>query len=80
VAKQANPAVETWFIAQAFKMPEWDTATFNAFTKEQLAAAEGYDHILFFGWQFVSEIDTSAAGMHFGAETKALFSKYLKAQ
>jgi hypothetical protein len=80
MAKQANPAVETWFIAQAFKLPGWDTATFNAFTKEQLAAAESCDNIMFFGWQFVSEIEPGAAGMFFPADTRALFSKYLKAQ
>jgi hypothetical protein len=79
-AKQANPRVETWFIAQAFKMPAWDTATFNAFTQQQLATAESYDAILFFGWQFVSEIDISAAGMNFPAATRAMFSKYLKAR
>jgi hypothetical protein len=80
IAKRANPAVETWFIAQAFKLPAWDTATFNAFTRQQLATAESYDAILFFGWQFVSEIDISAAGMNFPAETRALFGKYLKAR
>lgn len=78
VAKQANPAVETWFIAQAFKFPGWDTATYNRFVAQQLEYAENYDHILFFGWQFVSEIDNTTAGMYFAPETRALYSKYLK--
>jgi len=78
VAKAANPTVETWYIAQAFKLPDWNTATYNAFIKQQLVYAEGYDHILFFGWQFVSEIDASTAGMHFTGDTRALYSAYLK--
>ncbi|OYU43401.1 MAG: hypothetical protein CFE44_18580 [Burkholderiales bacterium PBB4] len=78
LAKQANPQVETWFIAQAFKESAWNTATYNAFTAEQLGYAEQYDHIIFFGWQFVSEIDLSTAGVNFPAETKRLYQKYLK--
>ncbi len=79
LAKQANPAVETWFIAQAFKDPAWDGATFNRFIASQLAYAEQYDNILFFGWQFTSELGSSAAGMNFPPETRRLYSKYLKA-
>ena len=78
LAKQANPAVETWFIAQAFKLAPWDLATFNSFIATQLGYAEQYDNILFFGWQFVSEIDGSTAGMFFPPETKLLYQKYLK--
>lgn len=78
IAKQANPAVETWFIAQAFKLAPWDLATFNSFISTQLGYAEQYDNILFFGWQFVSEIDISTAGMYFPPETKRLYQKYLK--
>lgn len=78
MAKQANPAVETWFIAQAFKDPAWDEATFNRFIAAQLSYAEQYDHILFFGWQFASELGSSSAGMNFPLETKRLYSKYLK--
>lgn len=78
IAKAANPKVETWFIAQAFKMPSWDLTTFNSFIAEELTYAAGYDSILFFGWQFVSEIDMAAAGMNFTPETKLLYKKYLK--
>lgn len=78
LAKTANPKVETWFIAQAFKMPSWDLTTFNSFIAEELTYAAGYDSILFFGWQFVSEIDMAAAGMNFTPETKLLYKKYLK--
>lgn len=51
---------------------------FNSFTIEQLGYADQYDHILFFGWQYVSEIDSSTAGKLFSVETKALYKKYLK--
>ena len=78
MAKQSNPTVETWFIAQAFKMSPWDLGTFNSFIATQLGYAEQYDNILFFGWQFVSEIDISTAGMNFPPETKRLYQKYLR--
>ena len=78
LARQANPKVETWFIAQAFKFADWDLATFNGFIAEQLGYSDQYDHILFFGWQYVSEIDSSTAGKFFPAETKAIYKKYLK--
>lgn len=78
MAKQANPKVETWFIAQAFKFVDWDQLTFNSFVAEQLGYSDQYDHILFFGWQYVSEIDSSTAGKFFPAESKALYKKYLK--
>lgn len=77
-AKQANPKVETWFIAQAFKFPVWDLPTFNNFIAQQLAYAEEYDHMIFFGWQSVSEIDRSAAGVNFPLETKLLYKKYFR--
>lgn len=78
MAQQAHPGVETWFIAQAFKFPDWDGAMFDAFIARQLAYAEGYDHILFFGWQFASELGTETQGRHFPPQTKALYAKYLK--
>lgn len=78
VAKQANPKVETWFIAQAFKFPQTDLAIFNGFIAQELVYAEQYDHLLFFGWQFASEIDMAAAGVNFPAETKLLYKKYYK--
>ena len=78
LARQARPTVETWFIAQAFKLPAWDLAAFNAFIAEQLTLAEQYDHIMFFGWQFASELDPASIGARFPPETKALYRRYLK--
>lgn len=78
VAKQANPNVETWLIAQAFKQPAWGTEDFHRLVQEQLIHAEQYDHVIFFGWQFASEIDISTAGVNFSPETKRLYQKYLK--
>lgn len=78
LAKQANPHVETLFIAQAFKFPSWDLAVFNSFIAQELVHAEQYDGILFFGWQFVSEIDISTAGKFFPDASKQLYKKYLK--
>ena len=77
-AKAANASVETWFIAQAFKLTSSDTATFNSFIAEELVHAEQYDNILFFGWQYVSELDRSSVGANFSPETKQLYQKYLK--
>lgn len=78
VAKAANGLVETWFIAQAFKLPSSDLATFNRFITEELVYAEQYDNILFFGWQFASELDVSSIGANFPPETKRLYQKFLK--
>lgn len=78
LAKQVNPRVETWFVAQAFKFAHWDTTVFNQFIAEELAYGEQYDHIMFFGWQFVSELDMAAAGIHFPPETRLIYKKYLK--
>lgn len=78
LARQANPKVETWFIAQAFKFPAWDLPMFKDFIQQQLVYAEAYDHILFFGWQFASEIDLAAAGVNFSPETKLLYKKYFR--
>lgn len=78
LAKQANPQVETLFVAQAFRFRNWDLAIFNAFIAEELGYAEQYDGIVFFGWQFVSEIDIGTAGMYFPMATKQLYGKYLK--
>lgn len=79
LAKAAHPAVETWFIAQAFKFQNWDTAVFNAFIAEQLGYADQYDHVLFFGWQHTSELDPASAGKFFAPATKDLYRKYLQA-
>jgi hypothetical protein len=78
LAKHTKPSVETWFIAQAFQFPQWDKVVFNQFIAEQLGYAEQYDHVLFFGWQFVSELDESTAGIHFSVDTRQLYKKYLK--
>ena len=78
VAKAANGSVETWFIAQAFKLPSSDLATFNRFIAEELVHAEQYDNILFFGWQFASELDVSSIGANFPPETKRLYLKFFK--
>ena len=79
LAKHANPSVETWFIAQAFKDPLWDAAMFNAYIAHQLGLAEQYDHMIFFGWQHTSELDPAYAGKHFSVESKRVYEKYLKA-
>ena len=78
MARRAHPGVETWFIAQAFKFPDWDSATFDAFIARQLVYAESYDHILFFGWKFASELDSATQGQYFSPQTRALYAKYLK--
>lgn len=78
MARQAHPLVETWLIAQAFKDPGWDTTTFNTLMTEQLTQAAQYDHIIFFGWQFVSELPMAFAGQHFSKETKQVYARYLK--
>lgn len=78
IAKAANAKVETWLIAQAFKDPAWDVAAFNGLMRTQLSLAQQYDHIIFFGWQFVSELPMSFAGNHFSTETKLIYAPYLK--
>lgn len=78
LAKAANPKVETWLIAQAFKLPVWHTDGFNSYMAQHLGYAPLYDNVLFFGWQFTSELDPRSAGMYFPAETKRLYQKYLR--
>lgn len=78
MAKASNPKVETWLIAQAFKDPAWDVAAFNGLMGTQLMLAQQFDHIIFFGWQFVSELPASYAGMNFSSQTKQLYAPYLK--
>ncbi|MBI2771829.1 MAG: hypothetical protein HYX47_19560 [Burkholderiales bacterium] len=77
LAKAANPRVETWYIAQAFRLPSWDLATFRAFIGEELGYAQAYDGVLFFGWQFASELDAQSIGAKFDADTKRLYQRYL---
>lgn len=78
MAKASNSKVETWLIAQAFKDPAWDVAAFNGLMRTQLMLAPQYDHIIFFGWQFVSELPVSFAGRHFSSETKLIYAPYMK--
>lgn len=78
VAKSANPSIETWFIAQAFKLPQTPFDNFNSYISQQLLLAEQYDHIIFFGWQFTNELLPETAGARFPISTKNLYRKYLK--
>lgn len=77
VAKAANPRVETWYIAQAFRLASYDLQTFRNYIAEELTYAEGYDGVMFFGWQFASELDETSIGAKFDADTKRLYQKYL---
>lgn len=78
LAKGVKPSVETWFVVQAFQFPQWDAVVFNQFIAEELRYAEQYDHLIFFGWQFVSELDPSVAGIFFLTDTRQLYRKFLK--
>lgn len=78
LARAANPRIEVWYIAQAFKLAEWDLATFRQFIAGELANAASYDGILFFGWQFASELTSAVTGASFDAETKSLYRAYLE--
>lgn len=78
LARAAHPKVETWLIAQAFKDPAWNVTVFNDLIRTQLTHAKQYDHVIFFGWQFVSELPVSFAGKYFSAETKAVYGEFLK--
>ncbi len=59
-------------------MTSSDTAIFNSFMAEELVHAEQYDNILFFGWQYGSELDGSSVGTNLSPETKRIYKKYLK--
>lgn len=78
LARAAHPGVETWYTVQAFKMPAWDSDAFRRYLTLTLADAERYDHLMFFGWQFVSELDMASAGMHFDATTRALYARFFR--
>ncbi len=78
LAKAANPRVETWYIAQAYRLPEFDLATFRSYITEELTYASGYDGVLFFGWQYASELDNTSRGALFDADTKRIYQRYLK--
>jgi hypothetical protein len=77
-AKAAHPHVETWLIAQAFKDPAWSTVIYNDLMRTQLSHANRYDHVVFFGWQFVSELPASYAGKYFTPDTRAIYKDYLR--
>ncbi len=70
--------METWLVVQAFKLQAWHADGFNAYIAQHLAYAPLYDNLLFFGWQFTSELDPGSAGMYFPPQTKRLDQKYLK--
>jgi len=77
-ARAAQPRVETWLIAQAFKDPAWSTVTYNELMRVQLSHASRYDHVVFFGWQFVSELPAAHAGKYFSSDTRAIYRDFLK--
>lgn len=77
LARQANPTLETWLIAQAFRLPPWDLGLFRSFVAGQLGLADRYQGLIFFGWQFASELDGAIVGAAFDAETRALYGSYL---
>ena len=76
-ARAAQPRIETWLVAQAFKDPSWDSATYRSFIAQLLGHAERYDHIIFYGWQLVGGLPDTALGRFFDAPTRALYAKYL---
>ncbi len=76
-ARAAQPRIETWLVAQAFKDPSWDAATYRLFVAQLLQHAERYDHIIFYGWQLVGGLPDTALGRFFDAPTRALYARYL---
>ena len=78
IAKAAQPRIETWYIAQAFRDPAWDKQVFQEYIATELRLAESYDGIIFFGWQETSELSEQFAGRFFEPETRALYSRFLK--
>lgn len=78
LARAAQPKVETWYIAQAFREPAWDRQAFREFMQTELQISDSYDAIIFFGWQETSELSRQTAGRYFEAETRAVYSRFLK--
>lgn len=78
IAKAAQPEVETWYIAQAFRDPKWDRQAFRDYMQTELQISDSYDGIIFFGWQETSELPDHMAGRHFEQDTRALYSRFLK--
>ena len=77
-AKAANPRIETWYIAQAFRLPSYDLATYRSYITEDLTYAAGYDGVLFYGWNVAFESADVIIGAQFDADTKRLYQTYLK--
>lgn len=78
IARAAQPRVETWYIAQAFRDPGWDRQAFRDYMQTELQISDSYDAIIFFGWQETSELSAQTAGRHFEPETRAVYSRFLK--
>lgn len=78
LARAAQPRVETWYIAQAFRDPGWDRQAFRDYMQTELQISDSYDAIIFFGWQETSELSAQTAGRHFEPETRAVYSRFLK--
>ena len=78
IARAAQPKIETWYIAQAFREPTWDKQAFREFMQTELQISESYDAIIFFGWQETSELSRQTAGHYFEAETRSVYSPSLK--
>lgn len=78
IAKTAQPNVETWYIAQAFRDSSWDKQLFRDFIQTELKISDTYDAIMFFGWQETSELPEDTAGRFFEPETRAIYEKFLK--
>ncbi len=77
LAKHAQPTVETWYIAQAFRAPSWDKQVFREYMQTELQLSDAYDAIIFFGWQETSELSALTAGRLFEPETRTLYSRFL---
>lgn len=78
IAKAAQPRIETWYIAQAFRDPAWDKQAFRDYMQTELQISDSYDTIIFFGWQETSELSVQTAGRFFEPETRALYRRFLK--
>lgn len=78
IARAAQPKVETWYIAQAFRDLNWDRQAFRDYMQTELQISDSYDAIIFFGWQETSELSKQTAGRYFEAETRAVYSRLLK--
>ena len=78
IAKAAQPKVETWYIAQAFREPAWDKQAFRDYMQVELQLSDMYDAVIFFGWQETSELSAQTAGRFFEPETRAVYGRFLK--